>query len=318
LQKVVRAKGVVEYDERKMFDVNTKFEGWIEKLFVNWTGRLVTKGEPLFTIYSPELINAQQEYLLSLKSKEIGTESGLSEIKASSQAMIDAARKRLSLWDISDKQIKQIEETGEIAKTLIVHSPYSGFVTEKMVVEGMKIMPGESLYKIADLSSVWVITDIYEQDIPLVKLGQMAEISLLAMSGKVIKGKISYIYPYLEGELRTTKVKIEVDNKDFTLKPNMYVNVGIRVEMGRKLAVIDSAVIDTGERQLVVLAKGDGHFKPLEVRIGSRVEGFYEVLEGVKEGDEVVTNANFLIDSESRMKEALSGMTDETEGEHHH
>jgi len=305
LQKVIQAKGIVDYDERKVFDVNTKFEGWIEKLFVNYTGRLVNKGEPLFTIYSPELVSAEEEYLLSIKNREIGKESGLPQIKASSEALVESAKKRLKLWDITEEQIRQIE-AGTIQKTLTIYSPYSGVVTEKMAQEGMKIMPGESLYKIADISSVWIIADIYEQDIPLVKIGQVAEISLL--SGKVLHGRITYIYPYLEGELRTVKIRIEVANPGYILKPNMYVNVGIKVELGRRLAVIEEAVIDTGERQIVILSKGDGHFKPVEVKIGSKVEGFYEVLSGVKEGDEVVTNANFLIDSESRMKEALGGM----------
>ncbi|PIP42407.1 efflux RND transporter periplasmic adaptor subunit [Candidatus Desantisbacteria bacterium CG_4_9_14_3_um_filter_40_11] len=317
LQKLIAAKGLVDYDERRIFSINTKFEGWIEKLFVNYTGKLVKKGEPLFTIYSPELVSAQEEYLLSLKNREIGKNSQFEEIKVSSQSMVEATERRLKLWDITDEQIKQLEEKGEMTKTLIVHSQNEGFVIEKMVVEGMKIMPGESLYKIADLSSVWIIADIYEQDIPLVKIGQVAEISLL--SGKVLRGRITYIYPYLEGELRTVKVRIEVANPGYVLKPNSYVNVGIKVELGRRLAVVDSAVIDTGERQLVILAREDGHFKPVDVKLGVKVEGFCEVLEGIKEGDEVVTNANFLIDSESRMKEALSGMTGESsKGEHHH
>ncbi len=311
LEKVIQAKGIVEYDESRLFDVNTKFEGWIEKLFVNYTGKLVNKGNALFTIYSPELVSAEEEYLLSLKNRDIGQNSQFEELKASARAMVEAAKRKLKLWDITDEQIKQLEEKGEITKTLTVYSSYSGFVMEKMVTEGMKIMPGMSLYRIADLSSVWIMADIYEQDIPLVKLGQTAEISLLAMPGKMIKGRVSYIYPSLESELRTVKVRIEADNENFSLKPNMYVDVGIRVEIGRRLTVVESAVIDTGERQLVVLARGNGHFKPIEVRLGSKVEGFYEVLSGVKEGDEVVVNANFLIDSESRMKESLSGMTHE-------
>ncbi|MEK9148514.1 MAG: efflux RND transporter periplasmic adaptor subunit, partial [Candidatus Desantisbacteria bacterium] len=278
LEKVIQAKGIVEYDESRLFDVNTKFEGWIEKLFVNYTGKLVNKGNALFTIYSPELVSAEEEYLLSLKNRDIGQNSQFEELKASARAMVEAAKRKLKLWDITDEQIKQLEEKGEITKTLTVYSSYSGFVMEKMVTEGMKIMPGMSLYRIADLSSVWIMADIYEQDIPLVKLGQTAEISLLAMPGKMIKGRVSYIYPSLESELRTVKVRIEADNENFSLKPNMYVDVGIRVEIGRRLTVVESAVIDTGERQLVVLARGNGHFKPIEVRLGSKVEGFYEVL----------------------------------------
>lgn len=308
LQKKIQAKGLVEYDERKTFNVTTKIEGYIEKLFVNYTGKFVKKGDALFTIYSPELVSAQQEYLLALKSKNISQNSEFPEIKKSSDELIISARKRLKFWDISDTDIKNLEKTGEVKKTLTIHSPYSGFVIDKMAIEGAKIMPGDILYKIADISSVWVVADVYEQDIPYVKLGQVAKISLLSMPNKIFFGKVSYIYPYLEPETRTIKIRIEIANKNFILKPNMYASVEINIDLGEKLSVLDTAVIDTGERQVVILSKGNGYFKPVEVKLGAKVENYYEVLSGLKEGDEVVTNANFLIDSESNMKEALSGM----------
>lgn len=309
LVKNVSAKGVVEYDERKIFNVTTKIDGYIEKLFVNYTGKFINKGDALFTIYSPELVSAQQEYLLSLKSEDIGKNSEFTDIKKSSLALVDAARKKLKLWDISDEQIKNLEKTGEIKKTLTIYSPYSGFVIEKIPIEGMKVMPGDMLYKIADISSVWIIADIYEQDISFIRLGQTAEISLLAAPGKKLFGKVSYIYPYLDNETRTVKVRIEVPNPNFILKKGMYANVDINIKIGRKLSIIDTAVIDTGERQIVILAKEKGHFMPVEVKLGAKCENYYEVLSGVKEEDIVVVNANFLIDSESKMKEALTGMT---------
>lgn len=301
LQKTIQVKGIVEYDERRMFDINTKFEGWIEKLFVNWTGKLVNKGDALFTIYSPELVSAQEEYLLALKNREIGKNSQYEEIKVSAQLIVEAVKRKLKLWDITDAQIKQLEETGKITKTLTVYSQNEGFVTEKMVTEGMKIMPGEGLYKIANLSEVWIIADIYEQDLPMVKLGQIADISFLSLPGKRLRGKVSYIYPYLEPEIRTVKIRIEVSNNDFILKPSMYAQVEINVNLGRRLAIGDSAVIDTGERQMVILSKGEGYFRPVEVKLGAKVENYYEVLEGVQEDDTVVVNSNFLVDSESKM-----------------
>ncbi|MBU1262652.1 efflux RND transporter periplasmic adaptor subunit [bacterium] len=308
LVKKVRAKGIVSYDERKIFIVNTKFEGWIEELFVNYTGKFVKEGDPLFTVYSPELVSAQEEYLLALRSRNISEGSEFAEIKESQDMLISSARKRLKLWDISDEQIKKLEETGQIKKRLTIYSPYSGFVVEKMAIKGARIMPGDMLYKIANTSSVWIIADVYEQDIPFVKLGQMASISLLSMPQKALSGKISYIYPYLEEEIRTVKVRIEVPNNDFILKPNMYANIEVNVGLGRRLSVLESAVIDTGERQIAILSKGDGYFKPVEVKVGVKVEDYYEVLSGLTEGDKVVVKANFLIDSESKMKEALSGM----------
>lgn len=309
LNKIIPARGQVIYDERKIFNINTKIEGWIDNLFVNYTGKFINKGDALFTIYSPELVSAQEEYLLSLKSKDIGKESEFDYIKTSSQALVDSAKRKLKLWDITDEQIKHLEKTGEVKKTLTMYSPYSGFVIEKMVIEGMKIMPGDTLYKIADVSSVWIIGNIYEQDISFVKLGQVGNISLLSLPDKILKGKISYIYPYLDDETRTVKVRVEIANLDFILKDGMYVNIEINVNLGKKLSVVDTAVIDTGERQIVILAKEKGHFKPQEVKLGAKVENYYEIISGVKEGDEVVINANFLIDSESKMKEALSGMT---------
>ncbi len=307
-KKSVRAKGLIEYDERRLFNVTTKIEGYVDDLFINYTGQMVKKGDPLFTIYSPELVSAQQEYLLALKSKEISKDSGFPEIKKSLEGLIESARRKLKLWDITDAQIDNLEKTGNVKKSLTIYSPYSGFVVEKKVVEGMKIMIGDVLYKIADLSSVWVVADVYEHDIHSIKLGQSVQISLLSMPEKRFFSKVSYIYPYLESETRTVKVRMEVQNVDFVLKPNMYVNVEIDVNLGRRLSIDETAVIDTGERQIVILTVKKGHFKPVEVRIGSKVENYFEILEGLKEGDEVVINANFLIDSESRMKSALSEM----------
>lgn len=293
LQKSIRAKGIVEYDESKIYHIHIKIEGFIEKLYVNYTGKMVNKGEAMFSIYSPELVSSQEEYLLALKSQ--------------SSLLIEASKKRLKLWDISDKEINDIEKTKEIKKTLTIYSPYSGFVIEKMAIEGMKVMPNDELYKIVDTSSVWVIADVYEQDIPFVKLGQSAQLSLPA-TVKKYQGKITYIYPYLDTEARVVKVRIELSNPGFLLKQGMFADIEIKEDFGNRLCVPETSIIDTGQRQVVILAKGDGYFMAQEVSVGIRSQDYYEALSGLKAKDEVVTNANFLIDSESSMKAALSSM----------
>jgi RND family efflux transporter MFP subunit len=301
IHRLIRAVGRVEYAEPNISLVTLKFEGWIERLFVNSTGRLVRRGEALFEIYSPDLVSAQQEYLLALKAKEITGSSGLS--------VLGSAREKLKLWGITDQQVENLERTGEIKRTLTIYAPSSGFVIEKGVLLGQKIMPGENLYKIADLSTVWVLGDVYEYELPLVKKGQGAMISLSYFPGETFSGKITYIYPYLNPETRTNRVRIEVKNPGFKLKPEMYANLEIHVEYGTKLAIPVDAVLDAGVKNVVFVDKGDGYFEPREVKLGAKGEGVYEVLAGVAEGEKVVTSANFLVDSESSLKAALQQMT---------
>jgi membrane fusion protein, copper/silver efflux system len=308
LEKTIRAVGKLEYDEQKQVIVTTKIEGWIEKLYIDYTGKLVEKGQPLFTIYAPDLVAAQQEYLLALKSKKYLADSPFKDSQESSQSLIDAAKKKLQLWDVTEKQIAELEKTGEVTKTITIYSPATGFVVEKMAVQGTKIMPGETLFKLVDFSTVWLIADIYEYELPLVKLGQTAMITLSNIPGKKFSGKINYIYPALEEATRTAKVRFVLLNPEYALKPGMFANAELQIPLGKKLVIPDNALIDTGTKQIVIVAGEDGHFTPKEVKLGTKIEGYDEILSGVSEGDNVVTNANFLIDSESQIKSAVSQM----------
>ena len=308
LEKVIRTVGRVDYDEKRLVTISPKIGGWIEDLYVDFTGRFVQQGESLLTLYSPELVSTQEEYLLALRAKKDLIKSPFSEVAGSGNTLVESARRRLKLWDISDEQIKVLEESGQVKKTLTLHSPFSGFILEKAAYKGMNVMPGIALYKLADLSVVWLIADIYEYEIPFVRLGQQASIQLSYLPGETFTGKAIYISPYLDANTRTAKVRFEFPNPHGKLKPEMYANVEIKVHLGRKLAVPEGAIIDTGLRQIAIVDKGSGYFEPREVKVGSKVENYYEVIKGLKAGERVVTSANFLIDSESKLKEAVGGM----------
>jgi len=305
LEKIIRAVGRVDYDERKVVTVSPKIGGWIEDLYVDFTGRYVKQGESLLTIYSPELVSTQEEYLIALRAKKDLVKSPFSEVAASGNSLAESARRRLKLWDISDDQIKKLEESGQVSKTLTLQSPFSGFVLEKMAYKGMSVMPGMALFKLADLSAIWLYADIYEYEIPFIKLGQQASIELSYLPGEIFSGKAIYIYPSLDPNTRTAKVRFEFPNPHGKLKPEMYANVEIKVHLGQKLVVPEGAIIDTGLRQMAIVDKGNGYFEPREVRIGAKVDEYYEVIKGLKPGERVVTSANFLIDSESKFKEAV-------------
>ncbi|TAL27832.1 MAG: efflux RND transporter periplasmic adaptor subunit [Nitrospirae bacterium] len=297
LQKVIRTVGRIEYDERRLATVNTKIEGWIEKLYVDYTGRYVKKGEPLAEIYSPELIATQQEFLNVMKWK-----SGAINLSKDADTLIEAARQRLRLWDITDAQIKKIEETGKPIRTLMIFSPVSGYVIQKAALQGMRVMPGEKLFDIADLSTVWVVSDIYEYELPLIKQGQKAKITLSYFPGKEFPAAIDYVYPSLSGETRTAKVRFTIANPGGMLKPQMFTNVEIRIDMGKKLVIPEDAVIDTGVRQIIYVDKGEGYFEPREAMVGIKAEGMVEIIKGVKAGEKVASSATFLIDSEAQLK----------------
>jgi len=309
IRKLIKAVGRVDYAEPNISIVNLKFDGWVEKLYVNSTGRAVRRGEPLFDIYSPELVSAEQEYLIALKA-------GASFGEASS--VLKSAREKLRLWDIPDKQVEELGRTGEFKKTVTVYSPESGIVIEKNIVQGQKIMSGENLFKIADLSRVWIIGEVYEYELPFIKTGQEVKVSLSYYPGESFTGTIKYIYPYLKPETRTNQIRIEVANPGLKLKPEMFANLEIHVDYGTKLTVPSDAVLDAGDTKIVFVAKGDGYFEPRQVKLGVRGQDMYQVLEGVSEGEQVVTSANFLIDSESSLKAALNRMTKPSAGEHKH
>jgi RND family efflux transporter MFP subunit len=309
LERAVRAVGTIEINERGQHTVAPKFEGWIEKLHVNTTGQAVAKGQPLAEVYSPELVSAQREYLIAYGAgKSMGSASG--DAQAGVRQLADAALERLRNWDISEQQLARVREGGEPRRTLTLTAPAAGVIIKDPPVAGMRFMPGEALFKIADLSRVWLIGDVFEQDLALVRTGARATLTVSTFPDKSFPGEVTFIYPMLNAETRTARVRIELANPQGQLKPGMYGTV--RIDAGPKrevLTVPESAVIDSGARQVVLVALGEGRFEPREVKLGGRGEGFAEVLSGVKDGETVVTRANFLIDSESNLKAALSGFS---------
>jgi Cu(I)/Ag(I) efflux system membrane fusion protein len=254
------------------------------------------------------LVATQEEYLLALKAKQTLGTSSIKEISAGSDALLDSAHRRLSLWDISEEQISDLEKTGKPKRSLTFHSPISGFVLKKDALQGMRVMPDKELYTIADLSTVWVNADIYEYELAHVRVGQKATINLAYYPARDFVGKVSWISPVLDEKTRTAKVRLEFPNRDFILKPEMYANAEIEINAGRKLAVPDEAVLDSGLRKVVFLDKGEGRFEPAEVKLGNKFDSYYEVLEGLSPGERILASASFLLDSESRLKEAMGAM----------
>ncbi len=307
LARQVRAAGRVEIDERRMHAVAPKFEGWVERLHVNATGQLVARGQALFEVYSPDLVSAQREYMVAARGVAALKEAS-AEAQGSMRQLAEASLARLRNWDISEEQIKALAAGGEAKRTLTFRSPVGGVVLEKKAVAGMRFMPGEALYQIADVSSVWVLADVFERDIALVKVGQKVTVGINAYPGKIFSGTIAYIYPTLRAETRTVPVRIELANPGGLLKPAMYASVDFAVGAAeRVLTVPVSAVIDSGTRQIVLVQKGAGRYAPREVKLGARSDDYVEIREGVADGELVVVAANFLIDAESNLKAALGG-----------
>ena len=310
LVKYIRTFGNITYDERRIYMVNTKFNGWIEKLYVNFVGETVKKGQPLFDIYSPELVTAQEEYLLALQHNKSLKNSPSPGIREGAQRLLNASRTRLKYWDLSDKQIKKIEHTGNVQKTLTVYSPAKGVVIEKYAFQGHYVKEGDHQYEIADLSKVWVDVDIYEYELPWIKKGMAAEMKLSYIPGKTFTGKVLYVYPFLMEKTRTATLRLEFPNPDYQLKPDMYANITLKSAVSKDSLVIPlEAVIDSGVRKVVFVALGKGKFQPREVKLG--LEGNddeYQVLGGLKENEQIVISAQFMLDSESRLREAIQKM----------
>ncbi len=309
LTRTVRAVSTVQADERRLHTVAPRFEGWIERLHVNTTGQAVKKGDALMDVYSPELITAQQEYLIAWKGAQ-SVSQGDPEVQASMQRLVESALQRLRNWDISEAELRHLQQEGKARQYVTLRSAASGVVLEKPSVQGKRFMPGEVLYQIADLSSVWVVADVFEQDLGMVHQGQPAAIRVDAYPDKVFNGKVAFIYPTVTPETRTAKVRIELANAQRLLKPAMYARVEFATSHSKDkaLTVPDSAVLDTGTRQLVLIDLGEGRFEPRVVKLGMRADGYIQVLEGVKAGESVVVRANFLIDAESNLKAAVGGL----------
>ena len=310
LVKNIRTFGNITYDERLIYTVNTKFNGWIEKLYVNFVGETVKKDQPLFDIYSPELVTAQEEYLLALQYNASLKESHYAGIREGAERLLKASHTRLSYWDLSEKQIKRIETAGNVQKTLTVYSPARGVVIKKNAFQGHYVKAGEHQYEIADLSKVWVDVDIYEYELPWIRNGMPAKMELSYIPGKIFAGKVLYVYPFLTAKTRTAKLRLELPNPDFQLKPNMYVNVELESDIAKDgLVIPQEAVIDSGIRKIVFVVRGKGKFQPREVKLGAEGnDNEFQILEGLKENEQIVISAQFMLDSESRLREAIQKM----------
>jgi membrane fusion protein, copper/silver efflux system len=310
LIRTVRAAGTVQPDERRLTIVTTKFDGFIEKLLVNATGQSVQSGQPLMHIYAPELVAAQQEYLLARQSLHDMNGAG-SDVRASAGQLANAALQRLKNWDISQDQIRRLERDASVTRTLTLFAPTKGVVMQKTAIEGMRFMAGDPLFEIADLSTVWVIATVFEQDLAAIREGAKTSISIAAYPGEAFTGTVAFIYPDVDRDTRTVKVRIEVPNPDGRLKIDMYANVELTslVSAGAVATVPTSAVLNSGTRQAVLVVHGEDRFEPREVKLGAQAGGFYEIRSGLQDGEMVVTSANFLIDAESNLKAALSAFT---------
>jgi Cu(I)/Ag(I) efflux system membrane fusion protein len=310
LTRTIRTVGNVDYDEELLYTVNSKISGWIEKLYVKNTGDPVKKGQPLLEIYSPDLVSTQQEYLTALKNFQQLKDTPYPETRKGAEELIKSTRQRLLYWDISQGQIDQLEKSGEVKKTMILYSPANGVVIEKNVIEGAAVETGIELFKIADLSTVWVLAKIYEYELPYVKIGQTARIELSYFPGEVLSGKVSYVYPYLNQNTRDVKVRVELPNPELKLKPEMYADVTIASTLpGKSLVIPEEAVIHSGKREIVFVDAGGGKYSPREVVTGVSGEGnVVEVKSGLMPDEMVVVSAQFMLDSESKTQEAIKKM----------
>ena len=304
----IRTTGRVAPDERRVHHVHTRYEGFVEHVTADFTGKYVKKGEALAFIYSPELYATQQEYLLALRaSRALGT-SGISSVAEGGRDLLAAARQRLLLWEITPADIERIEKNGEPIRAMPVYAPISGFVTGRTAYHGMKVMPADTLFDILDLSHVWVLADVYENELPRLSIGQRATMTLSYWPGRAWSGTLTYIYPAVDEKTRTVKVRIELDNPKGELKPEMYADVTVRGRTREVLQVPDDAILESGTRNIVFVSEGEGKLVPREVSVGDHGAGVVEIRDGLKEGEVVVRGANFLVDSESRLKAAIGAM----------
>ena len=308
LTQTISAVATVQANERSLHTVTSKFDGWIQRLYVNSTGQAVRKGEALMDVYSPDLIAAQQEYLIAMRGVQT-LAGGSAEVRESMQRLVDSALQRLRNWDISETELQRLQQDGKTTQYLTLRSPANGVVLEKPAIQGKRFMAGEVLYQIADLSQVWLLAEVFEQDLGKVRIGQSANIKVDAYPGKVFAGRVAFVYPTVTPESRTARVRVELANREALLKPSMYARAEFAAASGKGqvLAVPHSAVLDTGTRQMVLVERGEGRFEPRQVKLGTQADGYFEVLQGLKAGEMIVVSANFLIDAESNLKAAFSG-----------
>lgn len=309
LETTIRTVGVLAYDETRVAEVHTKIAGWAEHVSVDFVGKQVRKGQPLFTIYSPDLVATQREYLLALKADRQLSDSPIEETREGARSLLAATRERLRLWDVTDAQVDELTQTGQPRRTLTVYSPFTGIVLERNAFPGQYITPEMATFKIADLSMLWVLGQVFEYELGMVKLGQSAEIEFpYGQTTRRLSGRITFIYPEIDPQTRRAKVRIEFRNPDLEFKPASFVTVLIASSGGLQLAIPQEAVIDTGTEQYALVALADGYFEPRPIKVGAPVNQFYPVLQGLQHGDRVVTSAQFLIDSETNLQAAMQSM----------
>ncbi|MCP4007245.1 MAG: efflux RND transporter periplasmic adaptor subunit [bacterium] len=307
LARSVRAVGRIAYDERRVAHVHTKVQGWVEKLFIDFIGQTVKRGEPLLEIYSPELVATQEELLLAARYRDATEGSPFDDVRGGGESLFAATKRRLALWDVPERDIQRLLETGEVKRTLTLYAPASGVVTQLGVRSGMEVRPNLNLYTIADLSRVWVLADIYEYELPWLALGQQAAIELRSLPGEWMRGELSYIAPFLDAKTRTAEVRFELDNKDGKLKPEMFGNTVITgAPHSDVIAVPTDAIIRSGTRAIAVVSLGEGRFEPRDIQLGLDTgDGWFEVRSGLRSGEDIVISSQFLIDSESKLREAV-------------
>ena len=309
LGTTVRTVGTLAYDETRVAQIHTKISGWVEKVYVDYIGKSVRRNEPLLTVYSPELVSTQTEYLLALKNKAQLEKSPVAATRGAAESLLAASRGRLKLWDIPEEHIKELEESGQVRRTLMLHSPFNGIVLERNAFPGQYVTPEMTTFKVADLSTIWAFGAVFEYELPLIKLGQEAEIEFpYGQAKRQLKGRITFIAPEIDPQTRRVRIRAEFPNPGHTLKPETYVTVVIRTEGGRRLAIPKEAVIDNGEKRYALLAHPNGYFEPKEIQVGPPSDDFYPILGGLKAGDTVVSSAQFLIDSETNLQAAMQSM----------
>lgn len=309
MKRTLRTVGLVQMDEEKISRVHVKVAGWIDKMYLDYVGKLVKKGQPLFSLYSPDLVSTEQEYLIALKGDEMLSQAPFKDAVSGADSILRAARDRLQLWDVTDAQIAKLKETKQVERTTTLYSPITGFVVTRNAYSQTYVTPDTNLYEIADLSSIWVLVDIFEYEAPFVHVGQPASMQLSYLPGRTYRGRVAYVYPMLDPKTRTVKVRLEFQNPNYSLKPDMYADVQLTINYGSQIVVPSEAVLNSGTKQIVFIAKPGGYFEPREIKVGNQFNGEYAVLSGLTPGEKIVASGNFLIDSESNLGDAMQGMS---------
>src|ERR1700680_4921984 len=301
----IRTTGTVAIDETKLAFVQVRYSGFIEKVFVDATYQYIRKGQPLFTIYSPDLVATEREYLVAKQNQKQMAQSTVPGVASSAASLLDATSERLKQWGVPQKEIARLESTGQVQQELEFDSPVSGYITERNALPSVAVQPEMRLFTVADLSSVWVQAQVFQNDLGRIKVGDSATLTVSTFPGRTFRGRVDFIYPQLDVDTRTAKVRIVSSNSGLQLKPGMFVNVALRVPMGRQLVIPASGVLQSGTRQIAFVERSDGYLDPREVELGPRIGDDFIVLKGLKAGEQIVTSANFLIDSESQLQAAL-------------